>query len=86
MARFDVKVINNPSFNIFRLKLESSDIKSFFTLKVVDALGRLVEVKQNLIAGQVTEIGSKYVQGSYFAEVTQGTQRKVLTLIKGGRQ
>ena len=85
-ARFDVKVMNNPTLTTFRLKLESSDITSMITVKVVDVSGRVVEVKQNLSAGQVVELGANYVQGSYFVEVTQGTQRKVVKLIKAGRE
>ena len=52
----------------------------------MDAVGRLVEVRQNLTGGQLIELGSKYAQGTYLAEVAQGKQRKLLTLIKGGRQ
>jgi hypothetical protein len=80
--RFNVKVLGNPSFSTFRLKLESNDMVGKITVKVVDVNGRLMEVQQNLNAGQVIEIGRKYNQGTYFAEVMQGEQRKVVKLIK----
>ena len=85
-ARFDVKVMNNPTLTTFKLKLESSNISTMIAVKVIDMNGRIVEVKQNLTAGQIVELGVKYVQGSYFVEVTQGVERKVLKLIKAGRE
>jgi hypothetical protein len=57
-----------------------------FTVKVVDVNGRLIEVQQNLYTGQVIELGAKYTQGTYFAEVMQGTNRKVVKLIKIARE
>ena len=82
---FGVKVIGNPSITTFRLQLQSNNMQEKFTVKVVDLNGRLIEVQQNLYAGQVIELGSKYTQGTYFAEVMQGTNRKVVKLIKIGR-
>ena len=79
---FDVKVMNNPTMTSFRLKLESNDINTKFTLKVIDVVGRIIEIKEQLYAGQVIELGGGYFKGSYFAEVTQGRQRKVIKLIK----
>jgi hypothetical protein len=82
---FGVKVFGNPALTTFRLQLQSNDMQQKFTVKVVDINGRLIEVQQNLYAGQVIELGGKYTQGTYFAEVMQGTNRKVVKLIKIGR-
>ncbi|WP_407521112.1 HYR domain-containing protein [Lacibacter sp. MH-610] len=79
---FNVKVLGNPTFNKFVLKLESSDVNSNITLKVVDAAGRIVEVKQNLRAGQVIELGDDYRLGTYFVEAVQGTERRTVKLMK----
>jgi hypothetical protein len=81
-TEFNVKVLGNPSLTTFRLQLQGSNMQEKFTVKVVDVNGRLIEVQQNLYAGQVIELGSKYTQGTYFAEVMQGTNRKVVKLIK----
>ncbi|RXK57822.1 HYR domain-containing protein [Lacibacter luteus] len=83
---FNVKVLGNPSLSSFRLQLQSSDKQQKITVKIVDVNGRIVEVKENLYAGQVIEVGSKYTQGTYFAEVMQGTNRKVVKLIKIARE
>ncbi|MEJ8820413.1 MBG domain-containing protein, partial [Lacibacter sp. H407] len=82
---FNVKVFGNPSLSSFRLQLIGSVLEEKFTVKVVDVNGRLMEVKQNLYAGQVIELGNNYKQGTYFVEVSQGTNRKVVKLIKIGR-
>ncbi|NCU03650.1 MAG: T9SS type A sorting domain-containing protein, partial [Chitinophagaceae bacterium] len=83
---FAVKVFGNPSLSSFRLQLQSSDLFTKFTVKVVDVNGRLMEVKENLYAGQVIELGAAYKQGVYFAEVTQGAGRKVVQLVKAGKE
>jgi len=83
--QFNVKVLGNPTLTSFRLQLQSSNMQEKFTVKVVDVNGRLIEVQQNLYAGQVIELGSKYTQGTYFAEVTQGTNRKLVKLVKISR-
>jgi hypothetical protein len=79
---FTIKVLGNPTFNKFIVKLESSDANSLITLKVVDAAGRIVEVKQNLRAGQVIELGDDYRLGTYFVEAVQGEQRRTVKLMK----
>jgi hypothetical protein len=79
---FNVIVLGNPTFNKFVLKLESSNVNSSITLKVVDAAGRIVEVKQNLRAGQVIELGDDYRLGTYFVEAVQGTERRIIKLMK----
>lgn len=79
---FNVKVLGNPTFSYFKLKLESNKVNEKITMRIVDVNGRLIEVKQNLLSGQLIELGSRYNQGVYFAEVIQGDQRKVVKLIK----
>jgi hypothetical protein len=79
---FDVKVLGNPSTSIFRLKIESNNFDEKVTLKIADINGRIVEVKQNLYAGAIFELGMDYKAGSYFLEAIQGGQRKVIKLFK----
>jgi Putative metal-binding motif len=83
---FNVKVLGNPSINKFIIKLESSNTEDVIMLRVVDAAGRLMEVKQNLRAGQVVELGSNYRLGAYFVEAVQGDQRRNVKLMKVERE
>jgi hypothetical protein len=80
---FNVKVLGNPSATAFKLKLESNDLKQKISMRVVDETGRVIEVKQNLAAGQIVELTS-YKQGLYFAELVQGDQRRIVRLVKIG--
>ncbi len=80
--QFNVKVFGNPTLSTFKLQLQSSNTTEKITLKVYDINGRVVELRQQLLAGQMIELGSAYKQGTYFAEITQGDQRKVVKLIK----
>lgn len=84
-ASFNVKVLGNPTLSKFVLKLESDDMNTPMTIKVVDVSGRILEVKQNIRPGQLVEFGTNYKLGTYFAEIVQGEKRKVVQLIKNER-
>ena len=71
----------NPSAAYFRLKMESkSDLP--ISLIVLDVTGRVMDAKSKLAANSSVLIGQNYHAGTYFAEMIQGKQRKVVQLIK----
>ena len=74
-----VSVRPNPSASGFTLQVDES--QSPLQLTVTDMLGRMVEQK-NMASGQVIRFGQQYQQGIYFIEVNNGTERKVIRLIK----
>jgi len=77
----NVTVAPNPSAAYFSLKLESkSDIP--VNLIVTDAMGRVVDARPKQAANSTIQIGHNYHSGTYFAEMVQGTHRKVIQLIK----
>jgi sugar lactone lactonase YvrE len=78
---FEVKVRNNPTQTSFSLTITSS-AKEKIMVRVVDVLGRSVEIKQNVVAGELFNIGSRYGKGVFFAEITQAGKRKTLKLVK----
>ena len=71
----------NPTTTYFTLKTVSSSNKPL-TLKVVDALGRVVETKVNFAANGTIQIGDRLPAGMYFVEVMQGEQKQKLKLVK----
>jgi hypothetical protein len=79
---FNVKVLGNPTLTHFGLRVSSSDINTKITLRITDVNGRVVEVRENLFNGQLFQFGNNYAQGVYFAEVTQGDERRVIRLVK----
>lgn len=76
-----ITVLPNPSTTYFTLKL-SSRYTAPVTMRVVDESGRVVDTKSGIGANSTIQIGHAYLSGTYFAEMTQGTQRKLLKLIK----
>ncbi|MDE3253019.1 MAG: T9SS type A sorting domain-containing protein, partial [Bacteroidota bacterium] len=52
-------------------------------MRVMDASGRVVDAKSKIGSNSTIQIGHNYSSGTYFAEMMQGTKRKVIQLIKG---
>ena len=51
-------------------------------LRITDASGRAMETRNNLNGNSTVQVGHRLNPGSYFAEVIQGSERKVVQLIK----
>jgi len=79
--RLNAEVVNNPTNNYFTFKLKGLATDKI-SLKVTDATGRQVELKQNLVAGQTFQLGTTYPAGMYIAELIQGNQHKTFKLLK----
>jgi hypothetical protein len=77
----NVKVQPNPSNTYFSLIAQTTS-KQSFSLRIFDAVGRLIETKSKLAAGQTFKVGENYKPGIYLVEVIQGNERKTLKLIK----
>jgi hypothetical protein len=77
-----LKALPNPSSSQFTLKIENDNSGEMLQLRVLDVLGKVIEMKNNIFTGQVLQIGNNYRPGAYFVEVTQGKKRVMLKLIK----
>ncbi len=76
-----VTVMPNPSTTYFTLKLESK-YATPVNLRVMDGAGRVVDARSKLGSNSTLQIGHSYSSGTYYAELIQGTKRKVVQLIK----
>jgi hypothetical protein len=76
-----VRVLANPSPNYFDIQLNGAEAGNM-QLKVYDLQGRLVETKPSLRANQTLRIGASYQPGVYLIQLTDGTQRQTIRLIK----
>lgn len=76
-----VTVLPNPTSTYFSLKIESK-YNTPVNLRVMDSRGRVVDSKSKVGANSTIQVGHKYASGTYFAELIQGSQRKVVQLIK----
>ena len=79
---FDLKATPNPTTSRFNVKLESDNTRSPMSIKVFDISGRIIEIKNNLSAGQTLQLGTNYRPGMYFVELNQDDRRRVVKLIK----
>jgi hypothetical protein len=78
---FGVLVSPNPSASIFKL-LVTGNNNQRISLRVTDAIGRVVFINDKVLAGEVVVIGASFRGGTYFAEVVQGDNKKTVKLVK----
>jgi hypothetical protein len=81
-ASLQVQAYPNPSQHYFTLQISSNSDKPV-QLRVMDATGRVVELKQGIAANTTVPVGHSYGPGVYFAEVLQDGKRAVVKLVKG---
>jgi len=79
---FGFTIAPNPSSTSFNLKMGSTNITQNAILRVVDAYGRVIDVRKNLFPNQVLQLGDAYAQGVYIAELIQGSTRTCVKLVK----
>jgi hypothetical protein len=76
-----VTVAPNPTSNHFNITVRA---KSAEPLKVTitDVAGRIVERMDRVATNGTFQVGDKFAKGIYFMEVRQGSDRKVVKLVK----
>lgn len=79
---FSVKVLSNPTMTDFTLMITATASSEKMTVRVADIHGRVIEQKVYGSANQTVKLGEQYHPGLYFVEIMQGTEKKVLKLIK----
>ncbi|TDH26763.1 T9SS type A sorting domain-containing protein [Segetibacter sp. 3557_3] len=77
-----IKALPNPTIACFTLILQSDKVESM-DVKVIDAVGRLIEMRSKVASNSSLTIGDKYRPGIYYVEIVQGSERVILKLIKG---
>jgi hypothetical protein len=76
-----ITVAPNPSTSYFTLSVQARTNQPV-KLRVIDLQGRVVDARSKLGANSTLQVGHAYLPGTYFAEFIQGTERKVIQLIK----
>lgn len=79
--KLSLKALPNPTKDQFTLHL-SGGSENGISLRVVDVLGRTVEVRNGVAAQSTLQIGAGYRPGIYILEAVQGSERVTLKLIK----
>jgi hypothetical protein len=76
-----VSVMPNPASTIFNLAIRSSN-KNFVIVRILDMFGQVIERHEKVNAGTILKLGHGWTGGTYFAEIVQDSERKVIKLIK----
>ena len=72
----------NPSATSFTLRVQGNGSAAPVVVRVVDAVGRLLEVRQVGASGATLVVGQYYRPGLYYAEALQGPHKQSLKLLK----
>jgi hypothetical protein len=76
-----VQALPNPSQHYFSLLIKSNSARPV-QLRIVDAVGRIVESRQGIAANSTVLVGQQYIPGVYYAEVLQDGRRTTVKLVK----
>ncbi len=77
-----VKAYPNPTEGRFTVVVNTSNRRDEIQLRVVDISGRVIELKNSVVAGQTLQFGDTYAPGTYFIEVAQGKARKQVKVFR----
>jgi hypothetical protein len=76
-----VNALPNPSADYFNIVISSNDANPV-TVRVLDISGRIVEIHEKITSTGILRLGNSWRGGTYFVEVIQGNQRKVVKIVK----
>jgi hypothetical protein len=76
-----IQAYPNPSSQPFNFRIESAN-PGLVDLKVMDASGRVVEMRQNVAANITLTLGRNLRPGTYYVEVMQGKERSRVKVIR----
>lgn len=82
ISKLTVQVLPNPSPVAFTLLIIGLNPAETATLRIMDIQGRILEQRTNISPSQRLTVGESFKAGIYFAEITQGSERKVIKLLK----
>ena len=79
--KLDVVVMPNPGSSVFEMSIRSIN-ESPVSVRIFDISGRILEQHEKITPNTVLRLGQKWKSGTYFAQVIQGDQRKIVKIIK----
>ena len=66
----------------FSIRTQSNILTERVSIKVFDALGRMIDAKQSVQPNSTTSVGGNYLPGIYLIQVSQGGKTVTLKLMK----
>jgi hypothetical protein len=80
-GELQVSAYPNPTYGAFQLQVKGLSATPY-AIRITDMAGKAVVNLPNQKIGATITVGQQLRSGIYFAEVQQGTQRKVIKLVK----
>jgi hypothetical protein len=80
-VQLTAKAFPNPSNTHFTIKTQGKASEKI-NVRIMDALGRIVETRNNVPVNGSLVLGHSYRPGMYYAEIVQGSQKVTLKLVK----
>ncbi|CAN5255421.1 hypothetical protein BH11BAC5_BH11BAC5_20270 [soil metagenome] len=81
VTALEAKVMPNPTTTVFNLVIKGKATEPV-TVRVTDVYGNLVQLNQKIGSSATLRLGERWTNGTYFVEVIQGNERKLLKVIK----
>ena len=82
LSKLELVAYPNPGNKHFTIQVKSFDLTTKLTMQVFDQYGRLLDKRENLIAGSTIQLGELYRAGVYFVRITQGIKHSEVKLVK----
>jgi len=82
IGQLTIRAYPNPSNNVFTITLQGGQSAQALSVRVMDMMGRTVEQKTGIAANQTLKLGASYQKGVFFVEISSGTVKTILKLIK----
>lgn len=76
-----VNVMPNPGIGYFNIIIGSKNVNPV-TLRIRDASGNVIEIYEKVASTGILRIGRKWLAGTYYMELVQGDEKKVIKIIK----
>ncbi len=76
-----VEAVPNPARQTINLRVNSTS-KQPVSLRIFNATGSVVAASQNITGRAQVSLGANLKPGTYFAEVSQGNNRKIIQVVK----
>ncbi len=81
-SELKVVVMPNPSSDYFTLIVKSNNLEEPVSVRIMDLNGKMLATYKTGINTNLKVGEARWANGTYFAEVTQGGERKVVRLVK----
>jgi uncharacterized repeat protein (TIGR03803 family) len=76
-----VTAIPNPSTSYFTITTQTIS-NQLLTIVVMDAVGRIIEIRNNIASNNSIIIGKQFQSGLYYIEIIQGSEKLRMKLLK----